>query len=380
MRVGDVLQLQRRPVSIDPTIDYVSIGVRSFGKGIFHYPPTQGSALSKLRFFEIHPDELIVSNIKAWEGAIAVSSIAETGCIGSNRFLSYKPIGDEIDVRYACYFFLSEAGLRLIQGASPGSADRNRTLAIDRFENIVIPLPDIDAQRRIAARLDRLLSHVDQLASAQNHDQHAQTLALYPALADGVLASVPTDLVPLGDVVRLVSETMAPGDAPGAAAAFVGLQHIESHTGRRLGSAPIGGEKGTKRRFAPNDIVYGNLRPYLNKVWVADLHGICSVDQRVLRQKGEVNVHLLAHAMRARSFVDRVLERVPNQQLPRIRSTELLTLPVAIVSEPEQQRTLRALEARLQQVLHLSDLKNHQLRWVAAARESILNHAFVTNP
>ena len=156
VRIGDILRLQRRPVEIDPLAEYVAIGVRSFGKGIFHYPPTAGNDLSKLRFFEMFPGELVISNIKAWEGAIAVSSDAEDGVIGSNRFLSYRPIDSEVDVSFLRYFFLSEAGLPLIQRASPGSADRNRTLAIDRFEALEIPLPTLDAQRHTVRTIQDL--------------------------------------------------------------------------------------------------------------------------------------------------------------------------------------------------------------------------------
>ena len=55
VRVNDVLRLDRRPVKIDPLAEYEPIGIRSFGKGIFHYPPTLGTDLSKLRYFEVHP-------------------------------------------------------------------------------------------------------------------------------------------------------------------------------------------------------------------------------------------------------------------------------------------------------------------------------------
>jgi type I restriction enzyme, S subunit len=64
VRVGDVLELERRPVEPEPTKEYVSIGIRSFGKGIFHYEPIQSDQLGKLRFFKVVPDRLIVSNIK----------------------------------------------------------------------------------------------------------------------------------------------------------------------------------------------------------------------------------------------------------------------------------------------------------------------------
>jgi len=164
VRVGEVLALQRVPIQPDPGTEYVRIGIRSFGKGILHYEPKPGDQLGSLRFFDVQPDRLIVSNIKGWEGAIAVSSESDAGCIASNRFLSYRPIGQRVDVRWARWYFLSEPGIELVQRASPGSADRNRTLAIDRFEALTIPLPPIDEQRRVANRLDRLQGATIELA------------------------------------------------------------------------------------------------------------------------------------------------------------------------------------------------------------------------
>src|SRR5579875_3569806 len=110
VRVGEVLRLERQPVAPDPLTDYVSIGIRSCGKGIFHYEPVPGDKLGKLRFFRVKPDRLLVSNIKGWEGAVAVSSSDEDGCIASSRFLAYVPVDDRIDLRWARWFFLSELG------------------------------------------------------------------------------------------------------------------------------------------------------------------------------------------------------------------------------------------------------------------------------
>lgn len=174
VRVGDVLHLDRKLVTPDPTQEYTAIGIRSFGKGIFHYPPQTGDKLGSLRFYALPSDRLVVSNIKGWEGAIAVSSTAEADCVASNRFLTYAPTDDQIDVRWARWYFLSEAGLPKIQQASPGSADRNRTLAIERFEALEIPLPPIADQRRIAARLDTITQRATALLQLS---ERASTIA-----------------------------------------------------------------------------------------------------------------------------------------------------------------------------------------------------------
>jgi type I restriction enzyme S subunit len=142
-------------VNLNNDKPYQQVGIRSFGKGFIHYEPVPGEELSKLRYFEVPSEALVLSNIKAWEGAIAVSSEEEAGFVASNRFLSYVPRSDAVDISYLRYFLLSEHGLPLIETASPGMADRNRTLGIAAFENLRVTLPRLPEQRRIASQLDR---------------------------------------------------------------------------------------------------------------------------------------------------------------------------------------------------------------------------------
>jgi type I restriction enzyme S subunit len=202
------LHLVREPVDIELTTVYTSIGVRSFGKGIFHYQPVEGSGLSKLRWFKVRPRELVVSNIKGWEGAIAVSSDADIGSIASNRFLTYAPTEANVDVDYLRYYFLSEPGLALIRRASPGSTDRNLTLGREAFESLEIPLPSIEEQRRIASRLAFLASAGQALESC--HTSFVQALAALPSalvsrhdLSDEAKAALGWRRVALRDVMEL---------------------------------------------------------------------------------------------------------------------------------------------------------------------------------
>ena len=174
VRVGDVLTLQRRQVDLDPTLEYEEIGLRSFGRGIFHKPPVAGSDLGNKRVFRIEPGDLVISNVFAWEGAVAVASAAEIGKIGSHRFMTFTACAEgTIDTRYAAWFFRSEMGLKLLKSASPGSAGRNRTLAVGRFEDLTLPLPPLEEQRPVVDRLER----VDAIAAkALERTKHANLL------------------------------------------------------------------------------------------------------------------------------------------------------------------------------------------------------------
>lgn len=154
--IGEVLQLTRRPVSVEAAATYSEIGIRSFGRGIFHKETVTGADLGTKRVFHIEPNDLVVSNVFAWEGAIAVAGETERGRIGSHRFMTYVPRDGRIDTTWVAWFLRSERGMELVGKASPGSAGRNRTLAIQRFEALEIPLPSLESQRHVGARLDRL--------------------------------------------------------------------------------------------------------------------------------------------------------------------------------------------------------------------------------
>ncbi len=136
VRVGDAIHLRRSQVKVDRGGQYGEIGVRSFGRGIFHKEPISGAKLGNKRVFWIEPGDLVLSNVFAWEGAIAVAGDGERGKIGSHRFMTYVADPEVAQVEYLCHYFLSDHGLPLIQNASPGGAGRNRTLGIDAFENL----------------------------------------------------------------------------------------------------------------------------------------------------------------------------------------------------------------------------------------------------
>ncbi|MFI6210859.1 restriction endonuclease subunit S [Nocardia brasiliensis] len=161
-QVDEIMRLVRKPIDIDAASRYRVIGARSFGKGVIFYPPTRGDELSKLSYFQLPSDALLLSNIKAWEGAISVTTkeIAND-FVASNRFLSYLPVDDRVNTSYLRHYFLSQRGLAQISAASPGGADRNRTLGRQRFEALTIPLPPRAEQDRIAAILDGLADRLE---------------------------------------------------------------------------------------------------------------------------------------------------------------------------------------------------------------------------
>lgn len=59
---------------------------------------------------------------------------------------------------------------------------------------------------------------------------------------------------------------------------YVGLEHIESSTGRLLGIANSNEATSMKSVFKKDDILFGKLRPYLKKYWFANFDGVCATE------------------------------------------------------------------------------------------------------
>jgi type I restriction enzyme S subunit len=175
--MGEVAPLVRRSVTIDPDATYPELGVRSFGRGMFAKPYVVGSDVTWQSLFRIEAGDLVFSNIKAWEGAFAVAEAEHAGKHGSHRYLTCVPDASRATAGYLWFYLQSEEGLRRINEASPGSADRNRTLATKRLAAITVPVPPLDAQHWF----DRLQAKV----RAARVAQAAATVeldALLPAL------------------------------------------------------------------------------------------------------------------------------------------------------------------------------------------------------
>ena len=178
LRLGDIASLTRRPATVDPCQEYPQVSVRSFGKGTFHNPPLPGSEITWEKPHLVKAGDILISNIKAWEGAIAVAKQEDEGRYGSHRYLTYVPIPGVATARFLCFHLLTPEGLHHVGEASPGSADRNRTTSAKALLDIPVPVPSFDQQ----AWFGQVYDKVEVIRSLQ-----VQTTAEREALLSAVL-------------------------------------------------------------------------------------------------------------------------------------------------------------------------------------------------
>lgn len=139
--MNEVAPLVRRKTAIEVGRSYPELGVRCFGKGTFHKPSLDATAVGNKKLYSIEPGDLVFSNVFAWEGAIAVAQEKDVGRFGSHRFITCVPtLGTEMS-EFLAFYFLTPAGLGQIGDASPGGAGRNRTLGLKKLAALEVPVP-----------------------------------------------------------------------------------------------------------------------------------------------------------------------------------------------------------------------------------------------
>ena len=144
-----LLTLVAHDVDVYPERTYQEIGIRSWGRGIFHKDPVTGAQLGDKRVFKLRPGELVLNIVFAWEGAVAIVSENEKDMIASHRFPTFQHTRTLVDLDYLLMFLQSEHGRGLMGLNSPGAAGRNRTIRMDSFLEEEVPLPPLEEQREI---------------------------------------------------------------------------------------------------------------------------------------------------------------------------------------------------------------------------------------
>lgn len=183
----------------------------------------------------------------------------------------------------------------------------------------------------------------------------------------------------LGDLLVRHNEIIHPGDRKGGHATFVGLEHIEPNTGRRIGSLTIdlGKLTGRKPTFRRGQIVYGYLRPYLNKVWIADFDGCSSVDQFAFDVRQDLaDTNFIAAYMRSETFLRRSEVVTTTGQLPRISIDEIAAVSIELPPVEDQRRIAADLLGRLDAAESVIARSREQLATAEALPAALLRAIF----
>jgi type I restriction enzyme S subunit len=147
---------------------------------------------------------------------------------------------------------------------------------------------------------------------------------------------------------------------------YIGLEHIEAK-GLRLNSIGNSTEvTSQKSKFFPNDILYGKLRPYFQKVYNPSFEGVCSTDIFVIKAKKEIDSKFLFYLIASDEFTNLANNGSTGTRMPRADWKHLSSTFWNIPDLPTQKAIAEILSS-LDDKIELNNQINQNLEALAQA-------------
>ena len=115
--------------------------------------------------------------------------------------------------------------------------------------------------------------------------------------------------------------------------------------------------------YKPGDILIANIRPYLKKIWFADMEGGASSDVLVFRAKDGHSPEFLYAALLQDSFFDYVMQGTKGSKMPRGDKEQIMRYEMPTLSVSEESIGKFILD--INQKIHLNEQINRNLEALA---------------
>lgn len=165
-----------------------------------------------------------------------------------------------------------------IRGLSNTGNQENLNSSLVR--SICVPFPDPEEQHTIATALsdvDAMLDGLDRLIAKKRAIKQATMQQLLTGQTRLPGFSGEWEVTRLGDCVSIRNQKVLPANvAPETLC--VELEHVGQGDGRLLIRGEARNSSAAKYRFQVGDILFGRLRSYLRKYWLATEEGICTTE------------------------------------------------------------------------------------------------------
>jgi len=157
---------------------------------------------------------------------------------------------------------------------------------------------------------------------------------------------------------------------------YVGLEHIESHTARFIGSTDPKPVKSSTFRFSDGHVLYGRLRPYLNKALAPDFEGHCSTEIFPLKPSRELTREFLLYWLLADETCERINATSTGARMPRAQMNEVMEFDFPLPPLSEQQRIVGLLDEAFEGLATAKANAEKNLQNARALFESHLQSVF----
>lgn len=336
-----------------------------------------------------YPNDIVLNSMNVIVGAVGVSKYF--GAI-SPVYYALSLYNQRANLSYYESIFKNENFQRgllrfgkgiLIKFGENGKMNTIRMkISQDDFKKLYFPIPPLDEQQKIAQFLDDKTAKIDQAVDLAEKQiallkEHKQIL-IQNAVTRGLNPDVPlkdSDVEWIGQVPEhwevkklkfVLTLSNKKEESKNSNKRYIGMENIESFTGK-INDIPLIAE-GIANSFYKDEILFGKLRPYLAKSYLADFDGICSTEFLVYRSTKVLNNRFALNIFLSYGFIDAVNASTYGSKMPRANAEFISNMFLAIPPLSEQKQIIDYLDkqtAKIDQAIalktaHIEKLKEYK--------------------
>lgn len=289
---------------------------------------SENEAFNKYSHFLCDPNDFIIASsgikIDSFDSKMGFIHQSDLPVCMNTSTIRFKVLKkDVLEIRYFMYYLKSIAFKKVLTKVVTGSAQLN--FGPSHLKNMSISLPNLDIQKNIVQQLDRvnklieikrkLLFQLDELVKSR----FVEMFGVFNINPNNYNTIKFRDLIEQNnineeDLVWLLNlDMIKPNTGEIVEKVYINRQNIPTSS--------ISFKKGT--------ILYSKLRPYLNKVVIADENGYGTSELIPLNSyKNGLTAEYLAYYLRQDSFVEYIKDKVTGAKMPRVAMDVLRNIDI----------------------------------------------------
>jgi len=217
----------------------------------------------------------------------------------------------------------------------------------EHISDLLIPLPPILEQRAVAEvlsvvdlaiqRTDMVIAKTERLKKGLMQELLTRGIG-HKEFKDTEIGRIPKDweVVRLKDISEQRKEIVLPEEV-NPLTPYIGLEHISSGVTKIKNFGKAGDVKSSKFKFFKNDILYGKLRPYLDKAVIAEVNGVCSTDIIIIKAVKCIPSFLI-YLLHTKDFINYATATMTGTNHPRTSWPAISKFNLPLPPTEEQQK------------------------------------------
>jgi len=320
------------------------------------------------------------ANIRSGKTAICPPELS--GKIACSNFLfRLVPDKTKVDPKYLWVLLNSQFSKEFVRQIAGSTTYPN--IKWKTFKDFYFPNPKTNTLRKsVADTLVNKIEHIEIMRQAALMQKEAVE-ALQGALLREVFPFNEGDELPNGwkwekldKIFQEVKNQVQPYEDEFKTLPFVGLENVVSHT-REYTDEEYNPPASTCFKFDETNILYGKLRPYLNKVYLPTGKGKSSMELIPLKTKNNYNREFLAAVLQSEAVIGDTVKFSTGGRMPRADLKKLKKLEVAIPSDVSICNDLGiSVSKKIKEFIDLNKKSLTQLEAIEALPAAILREVF----